>query len=144
MKIAIGADHGGFVLKEEIKAFLLKEGHDVTDMGTFSPESTDYNDHAILVAEGVSRGDFERGILVCGTGVGMSIQANKVKGIRAALVHDMFTAKATRLHNDSNVLTMGGRVIGIDLALDIVKVWVDTEFSNAERHQRRINKINHY
>lgn len=144
MKIAVGADHGGYALKEEIKAFLLKEGHEITDMGTTSPESTDYNNHAIAVAEGVSRGDYERGILVCGTGVGMSIQANKVNGIRAALVHDMFTAKATRLHNDSNVLTMGGRVIGVDLALDIVKVWIDTPFSHAERHQRRIDKINNY
>ena len=144
MRIGIGADHGGYELKELIKQMLLDAGHDVTDKGTFSADSTDYNDHAILVAEGVRDGLFERGILICGTGVGMSIQANKVEGVRAALVHDLFTAKATRLHNDSNVLTMGGRIIGPDLALEIVKVWVDTPFSKEERHVRRITKINKY
>ncbi|QMS85418.1 ribose 5-phosphate isomerase B [Candidatus Xianfuyuplasma coldseepsis] len=144
MKIAVGADHGGFALKEEIKAFLINEGHDVTDMGTHSFTSTDYNDHAIKVAEGVRDHTFERGILVCGTGVGMSIMANKVQGVRAALVHDVFTAKATRLHNDSNVLTMGGRVVGPGLALEIVKVWVDTAFSHEERHERRVQKIDQY
>lgn len=144
MNIAVGADHGGFDLKELIKDFLIKQGHNVTDKGCFSSESTDYNDHAIEVAEGVRDGLYERGILICGTGVGMSIQANKVEGIRAALVHDLFTAKATRLHNNSNVLTMGGRIIGPGLAIEIVDVWVNTEFSNEERHVRRVNKINHY
>lgn len=144
MKIAIGADHGGYELKELIKQMLMEAGHDVTDKGTYSSDSTDYNDHAIAVAEGVRDGDFERGILICGTGVGMSIQANKVEGVRAALVHDLFTAKATRLHNDSNVLTMGGRIIGPDLALEIVRVWIGTEFSQEERHVRRVDKINHY
>ena len=144
MRIAIGADHGGYELKEQIKEFLIQEGHDVTDKGTHSLKSTDYNDHAIAVAEGVRDGLFDRGILICGTGVGMSIQANKVDGVRAALVHDMFTAEATRLHNDSNVLTMGGRVIGPDLAKAIVKVWVDTTFSGDERHVRRIGKIDQY
>lgn len=144
MKIAVGADHGGFDLKEDIKAFLINEGHDVTDMGTHSSTSTDYNDHALKVAEGVRDHLFERGILVCGTGIGMSIMANKVHGVRAALVHDLFSAKATRLHNNSNVLTMGGRVIDPDLALKIVKIWVDTPFSNEERHVRRVTKIDQY
>jgi ribose 5-phosphate isomerase B len=144
MKIALGADHGGYLLKEEIKKHLTTNGYDVTDFGTHSADSTDYNEYALQVAEGVSQGVFERGILVCGTGIGMSVMANKVKGIRAALVHDLFTAKATREHNDTNVLTMGGRVIGGGLALDIVDTWLTTDFSKAERHQRRIDKINKY
>ncbi len=144
MKIALGADHGGFALKEEIKRFLNEQGHAVTDFGTSSAASTDYNDYAILVAEGVANGDFERGILVCGTGIGMSIQANKINGVRAALVHDLFSAKATREHNDSNVLTMGGRILGVDLALAIVDVWVNTAFSEEARHVRRVGKIDKY
>ena len=144
MKIALGADHGGFALKEEIKRFLNEQGHAVTDFGTSSAASTDYNDYAILVAEGVANGDFERGILVCGTGIGMSIQANKINGVRAALVHDLFSAKATREHNDSNVLTMGGRILGVDLALAIVDVWVNTAFSEETRHVRRVGKIDKY
>jgi len=144
MKIALGADHGGFRLKEEVKEYLMEMGHEVTDFGTYSSDSMDYNEPAVLVAEAVSKQEFERGILICGTGVGMSIMANKVHGIRAALVHDLFTAKATRLHNNSNILTMGGRIIGTDLALAIVEVWVNTEFSQEERHERRVNKINKY
>ncbi|AIO17957.1 Putative sugar phosphate isomerase YwlF [Candidatus Izimaplasma bacterium HR1] len=144
MKIALGSDHGGFVLKEEIKGHLLAKGYEVEDFGCYSLDSVDYNEAAISVSEGVASGLFNRGILVCGTGIGMSIMANKVKGIRAALVHDLFTAKATREHNDTNVLTMGGRVIGGGLALDIVDTWLETEFSNAERHLRRITKINNY
>lgn len=144
MKIALGADHGGFLLKEEVKKHLKNNGYDIQDLGTYSQDSTDYNEFGLAVAEGVSNGSFDRGILICGTGIGMSIMANKVKGVRAALVHDLFTAKATRLHNDSNVLTMGGRVIGGGLALEIVDVWLQTEFSEQERHVRRINKINKY
>jgi ribose 5-phosphate isomerase B len=144
MKIALGADHGGFGHKEAIKKHLIERGFECKDFGTFSSEGTDYNDYAIMVAESVSSHEFDRGILVCGTGVGMSIMANKVQGIRAALVHDLFTAEATRLHNDSNILTMGARVIDIELALKIVDVWVDTEFSNEERHIRRIKKIDLY
>jgi len=144
MKIAVGADHGGFKHKEAIRKHLTDRGFEVTDFGTYSEESMDYNDVAIKVAEGVRDGLFDRGILVCGTGVGMSIMANKVHGIRAALVHDLFTARATRLHNDSNILTMGGRVIDEDMALKITDIWVDTKFSNEERHIRRIEKINHY
>ena len=144
MKIALGADHGGYLLKEEIKQHLTTNGYEVTDFGTNSALGTDYNEYALQVAEGVSQGLFDRGILVCGTGIGMSIMANKVKGIRAALVHDLFTAKATREHNDSNVLTIGGRVIGGGLALDIVDTWLKTPFSQAERHQRRVDKIDKY
>jgi ribose 5-phosphate isomerase B len=144
MKIAVGADHGGFKHKEAIRKHLTDRGFEVTDFGTYSEESMDYNDVAIKVAEGVRDGLFDRGILVCGTGVGMSIMANKVHGVRAALVHDLFTARVTRLHNDSNVLTMGGRVIDEDLALKITDIWVDTKFSKEERHARRVEKISHY
>ena len=144
MKIAIGADHGGFDHKEVIFKHLVSLGFKVTDFGTFSNESVDYNDYAIKVAEAVSSKEYDRGILICGTGIGMSVMANKVKGIRAALVHDLFTAEATRLHNDTNVLSMGGRVISIELALQIVDIWVNTDFSKEERHIRRINKINNY
>jgi ribose 5-phosphate isomerase B len=140
MKIAVGADHGGFKHKEAIRKHLTDRGFEVTDFGTYSEESMDYNDVAIKVAEGVRDGLFDRGILVCGTGVGMSIMANKVHGVRAALVHDLFTARVTRLHNDSNVLTMGGRVIDEDLALKITDIWVDTKFSKEERHARRVEK----
>lgn len=144
MKIAIGADHGGFEHKETIFKHLVELGFNVVDFGTYSSESVDYNDFALKVAEGVSKKEFDRGILVCGTGIGMSIMANKVKGVRAALVHDLFTAEATRLHNNTNVLAMGGRIISIELALKIVDIWINTNFSNEERHIRRINKINKY
>ena len=144
MKIAMGADHGGYELKEEIKSHLEKAGYEIKDFGTYSNDSTDYNEFGISVAENVANGTFDRGILVCGTGIGMSIMANKVKGVRAALVHDLFTAKATRLHNNSNVIAMGGRIIGPDLALGIVDVWLETEFSEADRHARRISKIDNY
>ena len=144
MKIALGADHGGFDLKEEVKKHLLSKGYEVEDFGCYSKDSVDYNEIGISVAEGVAANLFDKGILVCGTGIGMSVMANKVKGIRAALVHDLFTAKATREHNDTNILAMGGRVIGGGLALDIVDTWLETEFSNAERHLRRITKIDNY
>jgi len=144
MKIAVGADHGGFSHKEAIRKHLTDRGFEVKDFGTYSEESMDYNDVAIKVAEGVRDGLFDRGILVCGTGVGMSIMANKVHDVRAALVHDLFTAKVTRLDNDSNVLTMGGRVIDEDMALRITDIWIDTAFSNEERHARRVGKIDHY
>lgn len=140
MKIALGSDHGGYELKEEIKRYLEEAKIDYKDFGTFSTESVDYPDIAIPVAEAVSEDEYERGILICGTGIGMSITANKFKGVRAALCHDIFSARATREHNDSNLLTMGDRVIGKQLALEIVKVWLDTEFHGG-RHARRINKI---
>lgn len=144
MKIALGADHGGFELKEEIKKHLEAKGHVVKDYGSYDASSIDYNDVAIPLSESVRDKENVRGILVCGTGIGMSIMANKVEGIRCALVHDLFTAEATRLHNDTNVLAMGGRVIGPGLALSIVDTWLETEFSELERHARRIGKINSY
>ncbi|MBE3597029.1 MAG: ribose 5-phosphate isomerase B [Hydrogenibacillus sp.] len=141
MRVAIGADHGGYALKETIKAFLTETlGHEVIDVGTHSEASVDYPDYAFPVAEMVARGEADRGVLICGTGIGMAIAANKVSGVRAALVHDLFSAKATRAHNDSNVLTMGGRVIGPDVAKEIVRVWLETPFDGG-RHARRIDKI---
>lgn len=144
MRIALGADHGGFAHKEEIKMFLLNKGYEVKDFGTYSQDSTDYNEYAIRVAKSVASGMYDRGILVCGTGIGMSIMANKVDGVRAALVHDLFSAEQTRLHNNSNVLTMGARVIDVTKAINIVDVWIHTDFSEEDRHQRRVSKIDKY
>lgn len=140
MKIALGADHGGFQLKEEIKALLQSMNMEVADMGCNCEQSVDYPDYALPVAEKVASGEFDRGILICGTGIGMSIAANKIKGIRCALVHDLFSAKATREHNDSNVLAMGARVIGPGVAQEIVKIWLETEFTGG-RHSQRLEKI---
>ena len=140
MKIAIGSDHGGYNLKNEIKDILQSLQVECKDFGTYSTESVDYPDFAKNVTNAVANGDFDRGILICGTGIGMSIAANKVPGIRAALCHDYFSAKATREHNDSNILCLGERVIGKGLALEIVKIWLDTDYT-AGRHQRRIDKI---
>lgn len=144
MKIAVGADHGGVDYKNEIKVMLEGQGHEIIDFGTYDHESVDYNDYALKVAQAVAQNEAEAGILICGTGIGMSIMANKVDGIRAALVSDTFTAKATREHNNSNVLAMGGRTISKDLALEIADIWVNTKFSNDERHVRRIRKIDNY
>ena len=141
MKVAIGADHGGFELKEKIKDLLTEQGYTFEDFGTHSNESCDYNDAGKAVATAVAENKVDRGILICGTGIGMNIQANKIKGVRAALVHDLFSAEATRLHNDSNVLTMGGRIIGDELAKAIVKTWLKTEFSNEARHKRRVSRL---
>jgi len=138
--VAIAADHGGYKLKEEIKTLLASMNIQTEDFGCTCEESVDYPDYALPVAEKVAAGEFERGILVCGTGIGMSIAANKVPGIRCALVHDTFSAKATREHNNTNVLAMGERVIGPGLALDIVKIWLETEFQGG-RHERRVDKI---
>ncbi|MCT4778020.1 MULTISPECIES: ribose 5-phosphate isomerase B [Exiguobacterium] len=143
MKIAIGADHGGFNLKKEIVGLLEELGHEYKDFGTHSADSIDYPDVAIPVAEAVAAGEFDRGILICGTGIGIGIAANKVKGIRAALVHDSFSAKATRQHNDSNIMTMGERVIGPGLALDLVATWLDTDFEGG-RHSNRVDKMSAY
>jgi ribose 5-phosphate isomerase B len=140
MKIAIASDHGGIHIKEEIKALLEDIGFDYEDFGCHCSDSVDYPDYALPVAEKVAKGEFDRGILVCGTGIGMSITANKVKGIRCALVHDTFSAKATRQHNDSNILAMGERVIGPGLAREVAQVWLETEFEGG-RHERRIAKI---
>lgn len=140
MKIAIGSDHGGFEIKEEIKSYLRDKGFEFKDFGTDSKDSCDYPDYAITVSESVADGEYDRGILICGTGIGISISANKVPGIRCALVGDCFSAKATRAHNDSNVLALGGRVLGPGLALEIVEIWLNTEFEGG-RHQKRIEKI---
>ncbi len=139
--IAIGCDHAALALKETIKKHLKERGFEVEDFGCFSSESVDYSDYALMVAEAVAGGKCEKGILVCGTGIGMSIAANKVKGIRCAHCSDTFSAKATRQHNDANILALGERVVGVGLALDIVDCFIDTPFSNEERHMRRINKI---
>lgn len=144
MKVAMGADHGGFALKEEVKKHLEEQGYEITDFGCYSEDSIDYNEVATTVATKVRDNEFDKGILICGTGIGMSIMANKVSGIRCALVHDLFTAKATRLHNDSNILAMGGRVVGPGLAIEIAETWLSTDFSNALRHKRRVDKINNY
>ncbi len=140
MKIAIGCDHGGFELKERIRALLETLGHDVEDVGCYSPESVDYPDQAKAVTGLVGSGQCERGILICGTGIGMSIVANRVQGIRAALCHEIYTARMSRLHNDANVLCMGGRVIGVALAEEMVKVWLETPFEGG-RHARRLGMI---
>ena len=140
MKIAIGCDHGAFRLKNEIIEFLNSENYEVKDFGTYSEESCDYPDIALPVAEAVVNKEYDVGILVCGTGIGIGIAANKVPGVRAALCSDTFSAHATREHNNANILTMGQRVVGTGLALDIVKTFLNTEFEG-ERHQKRIDKI---
>lgn len=140
MKIAIASDHGGNNLRREIVQLLVELGVEYVDFGPDSNESVDYPDFATPVANGVASGNFDRGILICGTGIGMSIAANKVKGIRCALVHDVFSAKATRQHNDSNILAMGERVIGPGLAREIVATWLNTTFEGG-RHERRIGKL---
>lgn len=141
MKIAIGCDHGGFGLKPSLIKYLEKEGHEIVDFGCYDASSVDYVDYGILVAESVAKGECERGILICGTGIGMSIVANKIKGVRCAHCHDVFSAKMTRLHNDANVIAFGERVIGVGLMTEIVDAFLKTEFSNEERHERRVNKI---
>ena len=140
MKVAIGSDHGGYQLKEDIKRWLIENKYEAEDFGASSTESCDYPDFAVRVAKEVASGAYDRGILVCGTGIGVSITANKIKGIRAALCHDTFSAHASREHNDANILTMGERVIGRGLALDIVKIWLSTGFEGG-RHQKRLDKI---
>ena len=139
--LAIGCDHGGFALKQEIMAHLDKRGIAVKDFGTYSTDSCDYPFYARAAAEAVASGECERGILICGTGIGVSITANKVPGIRCALCGDCFSAKATREHNDANMLALGARVIGPGLALMIVDAFLDTPFSHDERHVRRISMI---
>lgn len=139
--IGIGSDHGGFHLKCEIIDFFKKNNISFKDYGTNSNNSVDYPDYAKKVAKDISNKVLDKGILICGTGIGISIAANKIKGIRAALCHDVFSAKATRQHNDANILAMGERVIGAGLAIEIVKAFLNTDFSNEERHIRRINMI---
>lgn len=139
--IAIGCDHGGYALKEEIIAHLEDRGLDYKDFGCYSAESCDYPVYARLVGQAIISGECEQGILVCGTGLGISMAANKMEGIRAAVCTDCFCAEATRQHNDANVLCLGGRVVGPGLAIKIVDTFLDTPFSGDERHLRRINLI---
>ena len=139
-KILIASDHGGYNLKNKILEYLKNKGYDVEDCGCYSTESCDYPVYANKVAEIISDDDSLKGILVCGTGIGMSIAANKVKNIRAALCTDTFSARMTRMHNNSNILCLGERVIGTGLAIDIVDIWLNTDFEGG-RHQRRIDMI---
>lgn len=143
MKVAIASDHGGINIREEIKQLMDELKIDYIDLGCDCDTSVDYPDYAIPVAEKVVNGEVDRGILVCGTGIGMSIAANKVKGIRCALVHDVYSAKVTREHNDTNMLAMGERVIGPGLAREIAKVWLTTDFEGG-RHGTRVGKITDY
>jgi len=140
MKIALGSDHAGLELKDYIKHHLEKQGHEVKDYGTYTEESCDYTDFAELACDAVIKGQSERGILFCGTGIGMSIVANKIKGIYAALVDNTFSARMTRSHNDSNVLVLPGRMIGKDMAKEITDIWLTTKYEGG-RHDRRLNKI---
>ena len=139
--LAIGSDHGGFALKQAVMKHLEDRGIAYKDYGTYTPDSCDYPDYGRAVALAVAGGACDRGIIICGTGIGISITANKVPGIRAALCGDCFSAEATRLHNDANILALGARVVGEGLALKIVDTFLDTPFSNDERHIRRIAKI---
>ena len=141
MKIAMGADHGGFLLKRTLRNFLEEQGHEVIDLGTQSPEPSDYPDFARAVAEAVMRGRTERGVLICGSGVGASVAANKVPGIRAAVCHDTFSAHQGVEDDEMNVLCLGERIIGPELAKEIVLRFVSARFSGAERHVRRLEKV---
>src|SRR5271165_4066134 len=141
MKIALGADHGGFELKKELVEGLRDLKYVIDDLGAFSTEPSDYPDVAHAAARGVAEGLYERAILVCGTGVGMAIVANRYRGVRAANCTDVFSARFSRAHNDANVLTLGGRVLGVGLAWEIVNVWLSTPSGGGERHVRRVSKI---
>lgn len=138
--IGLGSDHAGFALKQEIMKYLSEKGFDYKDYGTFSSDSVDYPDFAEAVCTAIQSGECEKGILICGTGIGISIAANKCKGVRAALCGDTFSARASREHNDANILALGSRIVGIGVALDIVDTWLKTEFEGG-RHARRIDKI---
>lgn len=140
MKLALACDHGGFKLKETVKKHLEEKGYEVVDFGTYSEESCDYPDYASKAAFAVAKKECEKGIVICGTGIGVSIVANKVHGIRCALVHDVFSAKATRQHNDTNMMAMGARVIGEGLALEIVDAWLNASYEGG-RHNLRIEKM---
>jgi ribose 5-phosphate isomerase B len=141
MRVAVGADHGGYNLKQHVVEFLVDRGHQVEDLGTHSLESVDYPDVAARVARTVAIGHADRGIIVCGTGIGVSIVANKVPDVRAALCTNVYMARMAREHNGAQVLCLGERVLGVGLALDIVQVFLDTEFQGG-RHARRVDKIN--
>lgn len=139
--IALGSDQAGYLLKQEIIKYLEEKGLEYKDYGSYNEDSVDYPIYGKSVARAIVNGECDKGILICGTGIGISIAANKVKGIRAALCSDCFSAEATRLHNDANILAMGARVLGPGLAVKIVDTFLNTEFSGAERHQRRIDML---
>jgi ribose 5-phosphate isomerase B len=139
--IAIACDHGGFAYKQTIMQHLADRQIEFRDFGTYTPDSCDYPDYAKPVARAVASGEYDKGILICGTGIGMSLAANKIRGIRAAVCGDAFSARATREHNDANILCMGARVISEAKALEITDIFLDTPFSGDERHIRRISKI---
>ena len=141
MIIAIAGDHGGFDLKEKVKEHLMNRGFEVRDFGCFEKTSCDYPDFGKPAAQAVGNGECDFGVLICTTGIGMSMVANKVKGVRAALCGDLLSASLTRLHNNANVLVMGAGIVGDELAIHITDTFFDTDFSNEERHKRRINKI---
>jgi ribose 5-phosphate isomerase B len=144
MKIYLAADHGGFLLKEEIKKFLERKKINYEDLGTNSKESTDYPDYAFKVGEKISKDNLSRGILICGTGTGMEIAANKVKGVRAALAYDNYSAKMARQDNNTNVLCLRGRFFPKEKAKKIISTFLSTKFSNLSRHKQRINKVRRY
>ena len=141
MKISIGCDHGALALKNKVVAHLTKQGHEVKDFGTYTLDSCDYPEFAAAAAKAVACGECEKGIVLCTTGIGVSISANKIDGIRCALLSDVWSAKMTRLHNDTNMMALGAGVVGENLALEIVDTWVGTDFSGEARHQRRIDKV---
>ena len=141
MKIAIGCDHGALTLKNKVVAHLEKNGYEVADFGTHTTASCDYPEFCGAAAQAVATGECQKGIVLCTTGIGASIAANKIKGVRCALLSDSWTAKMTRLHNDTNVMALGAGIVGENLALEIVDTWLGTEFSGDERHQRRIDKL---
>ena len=141
MKISIGCDHGALALKNKVAAHLKNQGIEVLDFGTHTPDSCDYPEFAAAAARAVASGECEKGIVLCTTGIGVSITANKVKGIRCALLSDVMSARLTREHNDTNMMAIGAGVVGQMLALEIVDTWLGTEFSGVERHQNRINKM---
>ena len=141
MKIAIGCDHGALALKNKVVAHLQSKGFEVTDFGTYTLDSCDYPDFAEKAAKAVASGECEKGIVLCTTGIGISIAANKVPGIRCALLHETWSAKMTREHNDTNMMALGAAVVGELLALEIVDTWLGTEFSHEAKHQRRIDKV---
>ena len=141
MKVSIGCDHGALALKNKMVAHLVARGYDVKDCGTYTADSCDYPDFAAAAAKAVASGECEKGVVLCTTGIGVSITANKVKGIRCALLSDTVSARLTRQHNDTNMMAVGAGVVGEMLALEILDTWLETEFSHNERHQRRIDKV---
>ena len=139
--IALGCDHGGYELMQEVKAYLDKQGLEYQDFGCYSNEAVDYPVYARKVGHAIQNGTCDKGILICGTGIGISIAANKIKGVRAAVCSDCFSAEATRLHNDANVLALGARVVGTGLAIKIIDTFLETQFSGIDRHKRRVDMI---